>query len=77
MIRYGRLAVLAAIYLVVAHLTPAPAGVTPQGWRLSAIFIAVIIFMPLGLVPGFRALWQRWANRNKPKAPTPAAEPAE
>lgn len=44
---------------------------------LGATFIAVIIFMPLGLVPGFRALWLRFANRNKPKAQTPAAEPAE
>jgi branched-chain amino acid transport system permease protein len=44
---------------------------------LGAIFIAVIIFMPLGLVPGFRALWLRYAHRNKPKAPTAAAEPAE
>jgi len=44
---------------------------------LGVTFIAVIIFMPLGLVPGFRALWLRWANRNKPKAPTPAAESAE
>ena len=44
---------------------------------LGAIFIAVIIFMPLGLVPGFRALWLRFANRNKPKTPAAAAEPAE
>ncbi len=44
---------------------------------LGAIFIAVIIFMPLGLVPGFRALWLRFSNRNKPKTASPAAEPAE
>jgi branched-chain amino acid transport system permease protein len=44
---------------------------------LGAIFIAVIIFMPLGLVPGFRALWLRFSNRNKPKTPSPAAGPAE
>ena len=42
MIRYGRLAVLVAIYLVVAYLIPPPAPVTPQAWRLVAIFIAVI-----------------------------------
>jgi DASS family divalent anion:Na+ symporter len=42
MIRYGRLAVLGAIYLVIAYLIPPPAAVTPQGWRLFAIFIAVI-----------------------------------
>ena len=44
---------------------------------LGAIFIAVIIFMPLGIVPGIRALWLRFANRNKPKASAPATEPAE
>ena len=44
---------------------------------LGAIFIAVIIFMPLGLVPGFRALWQRFASRNRPKPTAPAPEPAE
>ncbi len=42
MIRYGRLAVLVVLYLVVAYLIPPPAAVTPQGWRLVAIFIAVI-----------------------------------
>jgi DASS family divalent anion:Na+ symporter len=43
MVRYGRLAVLVVIYAVVAYLIPAPAAVTPQGWRLFAIFIAVIV----------------------------------
>ena len=42
MVRYGRLAVLVALYLLVAHLIPPPAAITPQGWRLFAIFIAVI-----------------------------------
>jgi DASS family divalent anion:Na+ symporter len=42
MVRYGRLAVLVAIYAVVAHVIPPPAAVTPQGWRLVAIFAAVI-----------------------------------
>ena len=42
MVRYGRLAVLAVIYAVIAYFIPAPAGITPQGWRLFAIFIAVI-----------------------------------
>ena len=43
MVRYGRLAVLVVIYAVIAYLIPAPATVTPQGWRLFAIFIAVIV----------------------------------
>ena len=42
MVRYGRLAVLVALYAVIAYLIPPPATVTPQGWRLVAIFIAVI-----------------------------------
>ena len=42
MVRYGRLAVLVALFTIVAFLVPAPAGVTPQGWRLFAIFVAVI-----------------------------------
>ena len=42
---------------------------------LGAIFIVVIIFMPYGLVPGCKAIWQRIRNRNKPR--TPVAEPAE
>jgi DASS family divalent anion:Na+ symporter len=42
MVRYGRLAVLVVIYAVIAYLIPPPASVTPQGWRLCAIFIAVI-----------------------------------
>jgi len=43
MVRYGRLAVLVVIYAVIAYLIPPPAAVTPQGWRLFAIFIAVIV----------------------------------
>jgi len=42
MVRYGRLAVLVVIYAVIAYLIPPPTGVTPEGWRLTAIFVAVI-----------------------------------
>jgi divalent anion:Na+ symporter, DASS family len=42
MVRYGRLAVLVVLFTIVAFLIPAPAGITPQGWRLFAIFVAVI-----------------------------------
>jgi DASS family divalent anion:Na+ symporter len=42
MVRYGRLAVLVVIYAVIAHLIPPPSGVTLEGWRLTAIFVAVI-----------------------------------
>ena len=43
MIRYGRLAVLVIIYAVIAYVIPPPEPVSPQGWRLFAIFIAVIV----------------------------------
>ena len=43
MVRYGRLAVLVVIYAVVAYVIPPPETVSPQGWRLFAIFIAVIV----------------------------------
>jgi DASS family divalent anion:Na+ symporter len=42
MVRYGRLAVLVVIYAVIAYLIPPPSGVAPEGWRLTAIFVAVI-----------------------------------
>jgi DASS family divalent anion:Na+ symporter len=51
MIRYGRLAVLVAIYLVLAYAVPPPAAATPQGWRLFAIFIAVIVGQMLQPIP--------------------------
>jgi branched-chain amino acid transport system permease protein len=45
---------------------------------LGIIFIVVIVFMPLGLVPGCHALWHKLQTRPKPTAPaTPAPEPAE
>jgi branched-chain amino acid transport system permease protein len=47
---------------------------------LGAIFVIVIIFMPLGLVPGCKAVWKRWTSRNQrlePPAGKAAEEPAE
>ena len=45
---------------------------------LGIIFIVVIVFMPLGLVPGCRALWRKLPTRHKPPAAAaPAPEPAE
>ena len=43
MVRYGRLAILVVIYAIIAYVIPPPDTVTPQGWRLFAIFIAVIV----------------------------------
>lgn len=50
--RYGRLAVLAAIYVIVAHLIPPPDPISPQGWRLFAIFLAVIAGQMIHPLPG-------------------------
>ena len=44
------IAALFVLYAVIAYLIPAPATVTPQGWRQTAIFISVIagmVFDPL------------------------------
>ncbi|MFA5907189.1 MAG: DASS family sodium-coupled anion symporter [Vicinamibacterales bacterium] len=45
MSRTRGLAALVVLYLVLAHLIPAPATITPQGWRQTAIFICVIAGM--------------------------------
>lgn len=49
--RFGRLAALVVIYLVVGHLIPPPDSITPQGWRLFAIFLAVIAGQMLQPLP--------------------------
>jgi branched-chain amino acid transport system permease protein len=44
---------------------------------LGVIFVVVIMFMPYGLVPGFRALWRRLRRGRKPATATAAtSEPA-
>lgn len=50
--RLGRLLFLAILYLIVAHVIPHPDSVTPQGWRLFAIFLSVIVGMMLQPLPG-------------------------
>lgn len=50
--RLIRLAVLAAIYLVVAHVLPPPAGVTAAGWRITAVFLATVAGLMLQPLPG-------------------------
>src|ERR671914_2059774 len=52
MSRAGKLLLLALLYLVVGHLIPHPDSVTPQGWRLFAIFLTVIVGMMLQPLPG-------------------------
>ncbi len=45
MSRSRGLAALVVLYLLLAHVIPAPTGITPQGWRQTAIFICVIAGM--------------------------------
>src|SRR5688572_21269932 len=45
MSRTRGLAALVVLYLFLAYLVPIPAGITPQGWRQTAIFICVIAGM--------------------------------
>lgn len=45
------LAALSLLFVVLAFLVPAPAGVTPQGWRQTAIFLCVIVGMIVEPLP--------------------------
>ena len=51
MSRTRGLAALVVLYLVLAYLVPAPATITPQGWRQTAIFITVIAGMVTDPLP--------------------------
>jgi DASS family divalent anion:Na+ symporter len=47
-----RLVALAAVYVLIAHVLPPPEGVTPAGWRLTAVFLATIAGLMLQPLPG-------------------------
>jgi divalent anion:Na+ symporter, DASS family len=51
MLRARRLAVLAGLFVLIAYLVPAPAAVTPQGWRQTAIFVCIVAGMILAPLP--------------------------
>jgi DASS family divalent anion:Na+ symporter len=51
MLRARRLAVLGALFLLIAFVVPAPSGVTPQGWRQTAIFVCIVAGMVLEPLP--------------------------
>jgi divalent anion:Na+ symporter, DASS family len=50
--RYVRLAAMAAIYLLVAHVVPRPETVTPEGWRITGVFLATVAGLMLQPLPG-------------------------
>jgi len=51
MSRTRGLAALVLLYIVIAHLIPAPATITAEGWRQTAIFICVIAGMVTDPLP--------------------------
>lgn len=51
MSRSRGLAALVLLYLFIAHVIPVPEGITPQGWRQTAIFITVIAGMVTDPLP--------------------------
>lgn len=50
--RVRGLLILAAIYIVVAHLIPRPEAIQPQGWRLLGIFLATVAGLILRPISG-------------------------
>ena len=42
MLRHWRFLALAALYFLLGHVIPPPQGVTPAGWRITAVLISVI-----------------------------------
>jgi DASS family divalent anion:Na+ symporter len=51
-IKFGRLLTLLAIYGLIAHVWPAPAGITPAAWRITAVFLTTIAGLMLQPMPG-------------------------
>jgi DASS family divalent anion:Na+ symporter len=47
-----KLALLVLVYLLIAHVAPAPDGIAPQGWRLLALFTATVFGLMLQPLPG-------------------------
>ena len=61
---------IAGAVLVIIMKYVASAYIERWNFVLGAIFVAIVIFMPEGLVPGSVRLW-RWATRLRRRPPTP------
>jgi DASS family divalent anion:Na+ symporter len=48
---YRKLGILVLFYALIAHVLPVPAGVTPAGWRVTAIFLSTILGFMLQPLP--------------------------
>jgi divalent anion:Na+ symporter, DASS family len=46
------MALLAALYVVFAHVLPRPAAIRPEGWRLAGLFVATIAGLITQPLPG-------------------------
>jgi divalent anion:Na+ symporter, DASS family len=51
-VKPGRLLALAVIYVLIAHVWPAPAGITPAAWRITAVFLTTIAGLMLQPMAG-------------------------
>jgi len=66
---------IAGAALVVVMKNVASAYIVRWNFVLGAIFVAIVVFMPEGLVPGTARLW-RWATAaRRPRPVAPAAAP--
>ena len=50
--RLVRLLLVVAIFLGLAYLVPAPGGITAEGWRITAVFLATVAGLMLQPLPG-------------------------
>jgi DASS family divalent anion:Na+ symporter len=50
-VRFGRLLIVAAIFVLIAYFIPHPPTVTPAGWRATGVFIATIAGFMLQPLP--------------------------
>ncbi len=50
--RITGLLALVAIYALIAHVAPRPEAIKPEGWRLTALFIATVAGLVMQPIPG-------------------------
>jgi branched-chain amino acid transport system permease protein len=63
--------------LVVVMKNVASAYIERWNFVLGAIFVAIVVFMPEGLVPGAARLWRRALAGRTPRAAAAVAAPGE
>jgi branched-chain amino acid transport system permease protein len=68
---------IAGAALVVVMKNVASAYVERWNFVLGAIFVAIVVFMPEGLVPGAARLWRRAIARPAARATEPVAASGE